>query len=235
MFYAIRDYTVFSQPQPPAGLRPIASLRGEFTPPVISHLHESLHAWSELGLSPGAMTPDRIWCNAEGALAFAFERNAAPLPLSHVGMAQELAAWMRHGASADTRGYGGYVAAGACVGAGCGWAAGRRLLVAAGNRGAAGAAPSKGWRPRASGGRRSRGAASAAVSRQLPGTHSSSRDPPIVAKKRHVEGTFATVSFLLASPTLRDGARTKVLSGRQKVPRSIREVFWRVLNELATS
>jgi len=94
MFYAIRDHTVFSQPQPPAGLRPIASLHGELAPPVISRLHESLHAWGELGLSPGLITPDRIWCNAEGALAFAFERNAAPPPLSHVGMAQELAAWL---------------------------------------------------------------------------------------------------------------------------------------------
>ena len=94
MFYAIRDHTVFSQPQPPAGLRPIAALRGELLPPVISQLHASLHAWGELGLSPGPITPDRIWCNAEGALAFAFEHNAAPQPLSHVGIAQELAAWL---------------------------------------------------------------------------------------------------------------------------------------------
>ena len=93
MFYAIRDHTVFSQPQPPAGLRPIASLHGELAPPVISQLHESLHAWGELGISPGPITPDRIWCNAEGALAFAFAQGAAPQPLSHVDMAQELAAW----------------------------------------------------------------------------------------------------------------------------------------------
>ncbi len=56
-----------------------------------------------------------------------------------------------------------------------------------------------------------------------------------VAEKRRCNGTFATVRNLLASLTLRDGARTKVLSGRQKVPRGIREVFWRVLNELATT
>ncbi len=93
MFYTIRDHTIFSQPQPPAGLRPIVTMRSELLPPVISRLHENLHAWGELGLSPGPITPDRIWCNGEGALAFAFEGHAAPQPLSHVGMAQELAAW----------------------------------------------------------------------------------------------------------------------------------------------
>lgn len=93
MFYTIHDATVFSQLQPPAGLRPLATLRNELLPPVISRLHGSLHAWGELGLAPGPITPERIWCNTEGALAFAFERGAAPQPLTHVGLAQELAAW----------------------------------------------------------------------------------------------------------------------------------------------
>ena len=44
--------------------------------------------------SPGPITPDRIWCSTEGALAIAFDYNAAPRPLAHVGMAQELAAWL---------------------------------------------------------------------------------------------------------------------------------------------
>jgi hypothetical protein len=94
MFYAIRNHTVFSQPQPPAGLRPIAALHGDLLPPVVFKLHESLRAWGDLGLSPGTITPERIWCNAKGALAFIFEHGAAPRPLSHVGMAQEVAAWL---------------------------------------------------------------------------------------------------------------------------------------------
>ncbi len=94
MLYTIRNQTVFSHAQPPAGLRPIASLRNELLPPAISQLHESLHAWGEMGLSPGPITPDRIWCSTEGALAIAFDYNAAPRPLAHVGMAQELAAWL---------------------------------------------------------------------------------------------------------------------------------------------
>lgn len=93
MFYAIRDQTVYSMPQPPATLRPIASLRNELRPSVVAKLHESLHAWGELGLSPGVLTPDRIWCNTDGALAFSFEGDNTPRPLAHVGMAQELAAW----------------------------------------------------------------------------------------------------------------------------------------------
>ncbi|MFZ1772195.1 MAG: hypothetical protein WAU00_23495 [Caldilinea sp.] len=93
MFYTIRDHTVFSHPQPPAGLHPIAALHSELTPSVISTLHAHLHAWGEMGLSPGPITPDRIWCNTDGALAFVFNGNDTPLPISHVGMAQELAAW----------------------------------------------------------------------------------------------------------------------------------------------
>ena len=89
MFYVIRDFTVFSMAQPPAGLRPIASWRGELLPPVISRLHESLHAWGELGLSPGPITPDRIWCSTEGALAFAFDDNTPPPPLGHHAVTQQ--------------------------------------------------------------------------------------------------------------------------------------------------
>jgi hypothetical protein len=49
MFYAIRNHTVFSQPQPPAGLRPIAALHGDLLPPVVFKLHESLRAWGRSG------------------------------------------------------------------------------------------------------------------------------------------------------------------------------------------
>ncbi|MCL4830741.1 MAG: hypothetical protein KJZ95_25520, partial [Caldilinea sp.] len=63
MFYTIRDRQMHSTVQPPAGMRPILAMRSELLPPVITQLHESLHAWGELGLSPGPITPDRVWCS----------------------------------------------------------------------------------------------------------------------------------------------------------------------------
>uniref|UniRef100_A0A7C1FHZ4 Uncharacterized protein n=1 Tax=Caldilinea aerophila TaxID=133453 RepID=A0A7C1FHZ4_9CHLR len=97
MFYIVRNHRLFSSAQPPAGLRPITALRSQLLPPFISQLHERLHEWGELGLSPGPITPDRIWCNVAGSgeaqLAFRFEPGLSPRPLTHVGLAQELAAW----------------------------------------------------------------------------------------------------------------------------------------------
>jgi hypothetical protein len=93
MFYTIREHRLYPSAQPPAGTRPITALSRGLLPPVISTLHESLHEWGTMALSPGPITPDRIWCNADGALSFVFDDLASPGPLSHVGMAQELAAW----------------------------------------------------------------------------------------------------------------------------------------------
>ncbi len=93
MFYTIREHRLFPSAQPPAGMRPITALRTELLPPVISKLHENLHEWGEMNLSPGPMTPDRIWCNSDGALSLIFDDLDSPRALSHVGMAQELAAW----------------------------------------------------------------------------------------------------------------------------------------------
>jgi hypothetical protein len=97
MFYTIRDRQMHSTVQPPAGMRPILAMRSELLPPVITQLHEGLRAWGELGLSPGPITPDRVWCSVRSqtgaALSFHFDNNTAPRPLSHVGLAQEMAAW----------------------------------------------------------------------------------------------------------------------------------------------
>lgn len=97
MFYTIRDHQLYPTAQPPVGTRPITALRNELLPPVVTQLYESLHEWGEIGLSPGSITPDRIWCSVAGqggaTLSFAFENGASPRPILHVGMAQELAAW----------------------------------------------------------------------------------------------------------------------------------------------
>ena len=94
MFYSIVDHTVHSTPQPPAGMRPIAAVAGQLLPPAITDLHHGLRAWGEIGLSPGVISPERVWCSADGRLAFDFAPKAAPSPVAHVGLAQELAAWL---------------------------------------------------------------------------------------------------------------------------------------------
>ncbi len=61
-------------------------------PPVITNLHQNFQAWGALGYSPGPITPNRIWLNADGALAFV--RNCQPKPLLAIGPAPDLAAWL---------------------------------------------------------------------------------------------------------------------------------------------
>ncbi|MBU6348572.1 MAG: hypothetical protein KGS73_00325 [Chloroflexi bacterium] len=96
MFYTVREGRLFSSIQPLATLRPLLALRSELLPPTISQLHASLSAWGAIGLSPGLITPDRIWGSlaGESALAFFFDPGCSPQPLGHLGMAQELAAWL---------------------------------------------------------------------------------------------------------------------------------------------
>jgi len=78
-------------------MRPITALRDALLPPVVTQLHECLREWGEHGLSPGPITPDRVWGSIDSqngaALSFSFDNNTEPRPLAHVGMAQELAAW----------------------------------------------------------------------------------------------------------------------------------------------
>jgi len=94
MFYSIVAHTLHSTSQPPAGTRPIAAMAGQWLPPTISDLHYALHAWGEMGLSPGSIVPERVWCGSDGLLAFDFAPNRTPSPVAHVGLAQELAAWL---------------------------------------------------------------------------------------------------------------------------------------------
>ena len=94
MFYSVDNHVVHALPQPPVDLGPIAATAGQLLPPAITNLHHSLRAWGDLGLSPGAVTPHRVWCSADGRLAFDFAPGVSPAPVAHVGLAQELAAWL---------------------------------------------------------------------------------------------------------------------------------------------
>jgi len=94
MFYSIVAHTVHTTPQPPSSMRPIAAMAGQLLPPTITDLHYGLRAWGEIGLSPGSILPERVWCSSDGLLAFDFAPKRTPAPVAHVGLAQELAAWL---------------------------------------------------------------------------------------------------------------------------------------------
>src|SRR2546423_1071069 len=93
-YFLIQDQKLVSRPQPPAGMAPLSGHPDWFLPPVITELHRNLHAWGATGYSPGPVIPNRVWLNAEGALAFSFAGMLAPKPLMQVGLAPDLAAWL---------------------------------------------------------------------------------------------------------------------------------------------
>ena len=92
-YFIATENGLTSQPQPGAHMRPLAQVDG-LLPPQISALHEAFARWGAAGVSPGPVSADRIWIGADGQLAVVFEPNAEPRPLGHVGLAQDLAAWL---------------------------------------------------------------------------------------------------------------------------------------------
>ena len=78
----------------PAGAAPIATVQQQMLPPQITELHRRFRAWGDAGMSPGPVTPARTWCGADGRVFFEFAENHSPQPLTHVGLARELAAWL---------------------------------------------------------------------------------------------------------------------------------------------
>lgn len=94
MFYQISQGHLAVSEQPAAGMLPIASAGATLLPAAVAELHRSFHAWEAMGLSPGPITADRVWCNPDGALAFYFHPSQLPGALSHVGLARELSAWL---------------------------------------------------------------------------------------------------------------------------------------------
>jgi hypothetical protein len=94
MFYQISQGQLAASEQPAAGMAPIAAAVATLLPLSVTGLQQSFYAWEALGLSPGQIVADRVWCNQDGALAFYFPAAHPPQPLTHVGLARELAAWL---------------------------------------------------------------------------------------------------------------------------------------------
>ena len=94
MFYQVSEGQLVASEQPAAGMVPIAAAGATLLPPAVTELHRGFHAWEALSLSPGPIIAERVWCDAEGNLAFYFAAAQPPATLTHVGLARELAAWL---------------------------------------------------------------------------------------------------------------------------------------------
>lgn len=94
MYFWLDEHRLLSAWEPPAGMLPIDKLQFHIKPPLVTELHRRLRDWGDTGLSPGEIVPDRIWGDEQGALAFRFAGSTFPKPLTHVGLARELAAWL---------------------------------------------------------------------------------------------------------------------------------------------
>jgi hypothetical protein len=91
-YYCVKDGVLNSAPSPPAGMVRVADAPHTLLPPQVSILHEHFAAWRTAGYAPGPVIPARLWTAADGSLAFAHA--VMPQPLSRVGLAPDLAAWL---------------------------------------------------------------------------------------------------------------------------------------------
>lgn len=94
MYFEAENGQLVATVLPPAGAAPIAAVAHLLLPPQIEALHRRFRGWGEAGMSPGAVTPARTWCGDDNRLFFRFDDGHSPLPLTHVRLARELAAWL---------------------------------------------------------------------------------------------------------------------------------------------
>lgn len=93
-FYTAQAGVVRRHEQPPAGSAPLVVQGAALLPPLISDLHRNFAAWAATGSSPGPVCAQRLWIGRDGSLAWRYEPDEQPRPLSHTGLAADLAAWL---------------------------------------------------------------------------------------------------------------------------------------------
>ncbi|NJN81001.1 MAG: hypothetical protein HC802_01065 [Caldilineaceae bacterium] len=91
-YYFIDAGEVQTAAQPPASARQLGEDPTQLLPPLVTNLHEALRTWGEAGVSPGPITARSFWFQADGKIGF--ELVQPPQPLTHVGLAPDLAAWL---------------------------------------------------------------------------------------------------------------------------------------------
>lgn len=95
LWCSVDDRGVLKQTgRPPADSRPLAEAAELLLPPLITALHHSFCLWQMAHLSPGPLTPARIWINPAGGLAVRFANGQRPQTLYPVAAQAGLAAWL---------------------------------------------------------------------------------------------------------------------------------------------
>jgi len=93
-YYSIVNGELLNSAEPPSGAKPFKHQLNLLLPPLVSELHHAFRAWALAGLSPGPLLIKHIYFTNQGQLAFYFWEGAQPKPLTAVGGAPDLAAWL---------------------------------------------------------------------------------------------------------------------------------------------
>ena len=94
LYYFVEQERLRASQAPPGGVKPLKHSLGILQPSLISKLHRSFHTWGRLGFSPGLFSPNRVFCNEEGLVAFFYKGTDKPHPLLQMGAGPDLAAWL---------------------------------------------------------------------------------------------------------------------------------------------
>ena len=94
LYYFVEQERLLSSQEPPSGVKPLKHNLGILQPLLVSELHRSFRTWGRLGFSPGLLSPNRVYCNEEGLVAFSDKDADKPQPLLQIGAGPDLAAWL---------------------------------------------------------------------------------------------------------------------------------------------
>jgi hypothetical protein len=94
LYYFVEQERLLSSQAPPNGVKPLKHSLGILQPRLISQLHYSFRSWGRVGFSPGALSPNRVYCNEEGLVAFCYKGADRPHRLLQIGTGPDLAAWL---------------------------------------------------------------------------------------------------------------------------------------------
>lgn len=93
-YYYTQNEEITSTLALPATALPFAEGIARVLPPQISDMHMSLARWGQQGMSPGTVTPQRMWLDGAQQVYFGFANGQEPQPLKQTALAAEIAAWL---------------------------------------------------------------------------------------------------------------------------------------------